>query len=63
MFEQAVLAEQFESLLYRTQQAEQMYASLADNVADPQLRREIEQLRRDKERHVSLAKRLLEIVQ
>ena len=63
MLEQALMAEQFQSLLEKERQAACTYASLADKVSDPQLRAKIEQLCHDKEKHVRLAERLLEIVE
>ena len=63
MFEETILAEQFQSLLMQSEQAEKMYASLVGNTADPALRQELQQLQFDKQRHVRLARRLLEIVQ
>ncbi len=63
MLEEALLAEQFETLLSHAKQAESMYESLASSVSDPSMRNEIEQLLRDKRRHVLMTQRLLEIVQ
>ena len=63
MFEEAMLAEQFQVLLTQAQQAEQLYASLVSRLHDPGLRQEVLQLHHDKQRHVRLAERLLEIVQ
>ena len=62
MFEQALLTEQFEKLLARAEQAEQMYAGIADETDDPDLREQIQELCREKRRHVQMTKRLLEIV-
>ena len=63
MLETVFIEEQFQSLLDRAQQAEQMYAALADSAEDPSVRAEMDQLRRDKQRHIRLAQRLLEIVE
>jgi len=63
MFEEALLAEQFEKLLAQEQEAERMYAGLAGSTEDPGMRLAAEQFRRDKQRHVRLTRRLLEIVQ
>ena len=63
MLETVFIEEQFLSLLDRAQRAEQMYAALADSAEDPSTREEMDQLRRDKQRHVRLAERLLEIVE
>ena len=60
--EQALLREQFQTLLTQEQQALQAYADLADKVTDPAVREHVEQLRRDKQRHVELTERLLEIM-
>ncbi|MBS3734578.1 MAG: hypothetical protein KGY99_06580 [Phycisphaerae bacterium] len=62
MYEQAVLAERFESLLSDARSAEQIYARMASHIDDPQLREQVEQLHREKRRHVELTERLLEIV-
>jgi rubrerythrin len=63
MFEQAQLAQRFQSLLAQERDAEKAYADLAAEVSDPRLRAEVEQLRREKRRHAELARRLLEIVE
>lgn len=62
MLEQAMLREQFLALLDKERQAERTYAELSSRLTDPALRRQIEQLQRDKQRHIALAERLLEIV-
>jgi hypothetical protein len=62
MFEEAVLAEQFEELLDREQEAVRLYAEWVSDAADPLLREEVEQLLREKKRHIELTERLLEIV-
>ncbi|MGB2820240.1 MAG: hypothetical protein WBF17_04620 [Phycisphaerae bacterium] len=62
MLEQAVLREQFQMLLSQEQQALQAYADLVAKVDDPAIREQVEQLRREKQRHVELTERLLEIV-
>ncbi|HUS47210.1 MAG TPA: hypothetical protein VM098_03760 [Phycisphaerae bacterium] len=63
MFEQASLAEVFGALLAKEQQAAKLCADLEAKAADPAFRQEIGQLRREKQRHVELTQRLLEIVQ
>ena len=63
MLEQAMLSEQFQSLLSGEQQAMRMYAELAARLDDPGVRNQIQELLRDKERHIRLAQRLLEIVE
>jgi len=62
MFEEAQLAEQFSDLLNRQKEAAQYYAAAADSTDDPNVRREIEQVVREKKRHIQLTQRLLEIV-
>ena len=62
MLEQAVLAEHFQVLLDQSRQAERAYAQLANQAQNPQVRQHLEQLLRDKQRHVALAERLIEIV-
>jgi rubrerythrin len=62
MLEQERLREQFQALLDQEQQALAVYTELADKVRDPRLRDQVEELRRDKQRHVELTERLLEIV-
>ncbi len=63
MLEQERLREQFQALLDQEQQALAVYTELADKVQDPRLRDQVEELRRDKQRHVELTERLLEIVE
>lgn len=60
--EQAQLREQFESLLTQQQQALAAYAELATKLEDPAVRGHLVQLQRDKQRHIELTERLLEIV-
>lgn len=62
MLEQATLREQFQTLLSQEQQALEAYAQLVAKVTDPAVRQQVEQLHRDKQRHVELTERLLEIV-
>jgi len=62
MLEEALLREQFESLLSQEQQALAAYAALIEEIEDPALRDQVQQLHRDKQRHVELTERLLEIV-
>ena len=62
MLEEALLREQFESLLSQEQQALSAYAALIEEIEDPALRDQVQQLHRDKQRHVELTERLLEIV-
>jgi rubrerythrin len=62
MLEQASLRERFKGLLEQQQQALMVYESLAGQSADPSLRKQALQLRKEKERHIRLTERLLEIV-
>ena len=63
MLEQTILRERFEQLLLQERQAEKMYAELSTKVTDAAMREQIEQLRREKQRHVALTERLLELVE
>ena len=63
MLEQSMLAEQFRNLLAAERQAENACAELAEQVDDPQLKERLQQFCREKQRHVELAERLLEIVE
>jgi rubrerythrin len=63
MLEQSILREQFQQLLRKEREAEQAYADLAGKVTDPAVREQIDQLRRDKQRHIALTERLLELVE
>lgn len=62
MLEQAMLREQFQALLEQQRQAAQVYADLAGVATDPSVKQDAQQIQRDKERHVRLTERLLEIV-
>ena len=62
MYEQALLAEQFGKLLAQAEQAEQMYAGIAAETDDPDLREQFQELLREKRRHVQMTERLIEIV-
>ena len=61
MFEQAMLRELIREFMDETQQVEQTYAGLAQE-GDPARRAEAQQLMREKQRHLELSERLLEIV-
>ena len=63
MFEEALLAKQFKSIHTQARQAEQLYTSLAGSITDPDLREQVAQLSREKQRHVRLTERLMEIVE
>jgi rubrerythrin len=62
MLEQATLRERFETLLEQQRQALMVYESLAGQSPDPAVRKQALQLRKEKERHIRLTERLLEIV-
>jgi len=62
MFEEEQLAEQFTALLDQQQHAADHYAAVAAQTDDPQVRRQVEQVCREKNRHIQLTQRLLEIV-
>ena len=62
MFEEAELAEQFNALLDQQQHAADHYQAVAAKTDDPQMKHQIEQVCRDKKRHIQLTQRLLEIV-
>ena len=63
MLEQALLRERFESLLKIEQEVQRAYEDLASLVDDPHGRQQIQQLARDKQRHIELTQRLLEMVE
>ncbi len=63
MLEQAMLRDQFQALLTQEQQAEKIYAELVAKLTDPELRKQVQQLHHDKQRHIRLTERLLEIVE
>ena len=61
--EQAMLAEQFAALLAKEREAEKACAELLESIGDLNARRELQQIHREKVRHVQLVERLLEIVE
>jgi ferritin-like metal-binding protein YciE len=61
--DQAILREQFESLLASERQALDACQKLLSRLSDPSSRKQIEQLMRDKQKHIGLIERLLEIVE
>ena len=63
MYEEALLAEQFQQLLARQRQAAEAYADLASKSADGGVSRQFSEFQRDMQRHIDLTRRLLEIVQ
>ena len=63
MFEQLELAEKFTALLKEEQQALRLYSDLAAQPGPPRMREQILRLLREKQRHVELAQRLVEMVE
>ena len=61
--EHAMLAESFRDLLEQERQAERTYAELVARADDPGVCRQLELILREKQRHVQLVERLLEIVE
>ncbi len=61
--EGVMLAEKFRELLEQERQAEGVYAGLSEQVTDPAAREHIQQIHREKLRHVQLVERLIEIVE
>lgn len=62
MLEQALLREQVQALLAKEQQAALAYAELSAKAASDEVREQLAQLHREKQRHIRLAERLLEIL-
>ena len=62
MLEQATLRERFQAVLERQRQALLVYESVVGLSSDPAVRKQALQLRKEKERHIRLTERLLEIV-
>lgn len=62
MLEQALFRERVQELLAAQRQAEEAYARLMQTATDAQLREQLEQLHRDKQRHIRLTEQLLEIL-
>ena len=63
MLEQTHISEQFQALLNLEQQAQRLYEQLHAKVGDRIVAAQLDQLRRDKQRHIQLIQRLLEIVE
>lgn len=63
MLDQALLREQFQQLLWKERQAEKAYAEMAEQIADGEIRQRLEQLCMEKQRHIQLVERLLEILE
>lgn len=61
--EQALLAEKFQQLLDNEQQAVKTYRTLLEQTREGEVRAQLEMLVREKQRHVELATRLLEIME
>jgi len=61
--EEALLREQFEALLEQEREAARAYGGLLARIDDPAVRERLEELLREKRRHVELVERLLEIVE
>ena len=62
MLEQATLRERFQTLLEQQRQALMVYESVAGLSCDPGVRKQALQIRKEKERHIRLTERVLEIV-
>jgi rubrerythrin len=62
MLEQAQIAEQFQTLMQLTDQAQRNYAQMSLETSDPAISQKLLQLHKDKQRHIRLIQRLLEIV-
>ena len=62
MFEQAILSEQFQRLLLKQQEVAEAYSELLKGLDDPKLRDQLDEVLREKQRHLRLSERLLEIV-
>ena len=61
--EQVMLAESFRTLLEREREAAAMYADLTSRTADAVTLQQLKEILREKQRHVRLVERLLEIVE
>ncbi|MCL2700121.1 MAG: hypothetical protein FWE88_00335 [Phycisphaerae bacterium] len=63
MLEQALLREQIQAFLTTENQTHQAYARLMEATENPQLREQLEQLGKEKQRHIRLTEQLLEILE
>ena len=63
MLSQTLLQQQFQRVLELARQTHSGYGSLSGRLSDPRAAVSLDQMLRDKQRHVALAERLLEIVQ
>ncbi len=62
MLDDAFLRDRFEQLLTQQRRAEGFYASMLDRTPDPARREQLEQIHREKRRHILLTERMLEIL-
>lgn len=62
MLDESLLRDRFEQILDHQREMEGVYASMADGADCPMAREQIEQIRRDKRRHVMLVERVFEIL-
>lgn len=62
MLEKSILRERFQSLLEQQRKAAEVYEDLASKSDDPNLKRQAIQIHREKQRHIRLTERLIEIV-
>jgi len=62
MLDELVLKERFESLLAKEAQAADAYRQLVKSLNDPDQVKLVHQMIRDKQRHIELTRRLLEMV-
>lgn len=62
MLEQALLREQVQAILAQERQAEKAYTDLVAKITDAAALEELQALLSDKQRHIRLAERLLEIL-
>lgn len=63
MLEQEMLREQFQCILDRQRQALKVYTDLAGASLDASIRQQAQEIQRDKQRHIRLTERLIEIVE
>ena len=57
-----MIAEQFEELLLQEQAVADHYQALAREASDPAVRSRLQDILRDKRRHIELVRRLVEIM-
>lgn len=63
MLDQSFLRERFEALLTHQEAALGHYESVASEESDPEVKTHLQEILRDKKRHVELTRRLLEMVE